>query len=317
MKRLRQIAKGIFSGPEEAYSGNGLYVSVEELAEMRRFVPYMRRMHNRRAFSHQAGEVKSAFKGRGMELEEIRAYTFGDDVRDIDWRVTARKQSPYTKLYNEEKDREIYVWLDLSPQMIFGTRRELKSVAAAKIAALLGWMALENKDRFGCVIFDGKDSWLYKPQNNRGQLTVIFKKISILSRNALQNTAASQESRSKSLKLLEQNAKNQAAVFVLSDFSPFDEEAQRRLAALAKKTRLYLVDVFDVLEEIAPKPGEYMASYGGKQLVIDSSSKAYRRDYKDYFSAKRQNLRDFCRKFGCQLLEYRTDMELVNNLKIW
>lgn len=317
MKRLRQIAKGIFSKPEEAYSSNGLSVSVEELAEMRRFVPYLRRMHNRRSFSHQAGEVKSAFKGRGMELEEIRAYTFGDDVRDMDWRVTARKQSPYTKLYSEEKDREIYVWLDLSPQMIFGTRRELKSVAASKIAALLGWMALENKDRFGCVIFDGEASLLFKPQNNRRQLTAVFNKISRLSREVLQNKTDSEESRRKSLKLLEQSVKNQAAVFILSGFNSFDEGERKRLAALAKKTRLYLVDVFDVLEEIAPKAGEYMAAYAGRQLVIDSSSKAYRREYKDYFADKRQNLRDFCRKFRCQLLEFRTDMELVNNLKIW
>lgn len=74
-------------------------------------------------------------------MEEIREYTFGDDVRDIDWRVTARKKSPYTKVYAEEKDREIYVLLDLSPSMVFGTRKELKSVTASKAAALIGWMA--------------------------------------------------------------------------------------------------------------------------------------------------------------------------------
>ena len=124
-----------------------------------------------------AGDVKSAFKGRGMELEEIRSYAYGDDVRDIDWRVTARKEQPFTKLYAEERDREIYVLLDLSPQMVFGTRHELKSVAAAKIAALLGWMSLENKDRFGCVVYDGQENLFFKPQNNRANMMIMLKKI--------------------------------------------------------------------------------------------------------------------------------------------
>ena len=120
---------------------------------MRHYLAYIKRKKRKQTFSCQAGDIKSAFKGRGMEFEEIRAYNLGDDVRDIDWRVTARKEIPYTKLYAEEKDHQIYVWLDLSAPMLFGSKKELKAVTASKIAALLGWLALENKDRFGCIIF--------------------------------------------------------------------------------------------------------------------------------------------------------------------
>ena len=121
--------------------GNGLSVSLEELMNMRRYLAYIKGKKRKQTFSCQAGDIKSAFKGRGMEFEEIRAYNYGDDVRDIDWRVTARKEIPYTKLYAEEKDHQIYVWLDLSASMLFGSKKELKSVSASKIAALLGWLA--------------------------------------------------------------------------------------------------------------------------------------------------------------------------------
>ena len=305
-----------FKKTKETAGGNGLYASLEELIAMRRYVPYLRGVNQLKTFSKQAGDIKSAFKGRGMELEEIRSYTFGDDVRDIDWRVTARKDMPYTKLYAEEKDREIYVWLDLSAPMRFGTRRELKSVAAAKLAALLGWMALENKDRFGCVIFDGAESLVFKPNNSRAQLMAVLKKIAESSKAVLEDKNNLQPHYVRSFQQLERTVKNQATVFILSDFNGFDDAWQRQLASLAKKTRLYLFDIFDVLEEVAPRAGEYLAQYGGKRLVFDSGAKIYRQDYQNYFAEKRQKLKNFCRRFGCQLSEIRTDTEFAKKIKI-
>nr|DAT27686.1 MAG TPA: hypothetical protein [Caudoviricetes sp.] len=296
---------------------NGLFVRVEDLAAMRRYVPYMREANRRKSFSRQAGDVKSVFKGRGMELEEVRAYAFGDDVRDIDWRVTARKDTPYTKLFAEEKDHEIYVWLDLSTPMAFGTKRELKSVTAAKITALIGWMALEHKDRFGCIIYDGEKSWLFKPQNSQKQMMAVFKQIASLSQNLLKkkNSRAGGNT-ALSFKMLEQSVRPQAEVFIVSDFNGFDDALLKQTAALARKTQLHLLNVFDVLEETAPKAGEYMAEYEGKRLIFDSSPSIYRRDYQHYFADKKNKIKDFCRRFNCQFMEFRTDKEIADNLKI-
>ena len=113
---------------EEKQKSNGLYASLDDLFEQKKYLPYIKQRHNN-VTSDQAGDIRSAFKGRGMELEEVRAYGFGDDVRDIDWRVTARLGDTYTKVFSEEKDREVYVILDLSPYMLFGTKKELKSVS--------------------------------------------------------------------------------------------------------------------------------------------------------------------------------------------
>ena len=305
-----------FSSQKQSKNGNGLFATLEELIEMRRYTPYMYGFRQSKSFSCQIGDIRSAFKGRGVEFEEIRSYNFGDDVRDIDWRVTARKENPFTKVYSEERDHEIYVWIDLSAPMLFGSKKELKSVSAAKIAALLGWIALENKDRFGCVIFDGNDSHIFKAQNNRAQLMAIFKKIADSGKNVLQNSKQNELGLNKSLKMLKQNAKNKATVFMLSDFTFINDEERKHLAALSKTSNLFLINIFDILEENPPKAGEYFVEYAGKRLIFNSSSNLYKHDYFAYFAAKREGLKDFCRKFGCKLIEFRTDMDISRNLKL-
>ena len=315
MKRLKHIAK-FFTSVAPELGGGGLFASLDELTEQRKYVAYLRRLSQEKTLSNMAGDVKSAFKGRGMELEEIRSYAYGDDVRDIDWRVTARKGQPFTKLFAEERDREIYALLDLSPSMVFGTKNELKSVAAAKIAALLGWMSLENKDRFGCLIFDGQNDLFFKPQNNKANMMVLLKKITEFSKSILTKNNLGQISKEKFVKLLQSNIKSQAVVFVISDFADFNEDFRRALATLAKKARVYALNVFDVLEEMPPVPGEYMAENNGERLVFDTKSKYFQKEYKAYFKDKRAKINDFCRKFGISYVEIRTDIPLHQQLKI-
>ena len=297
--------------------GNGLFVTLDELMKMRKYAVYHKENVRKKTFSQQVGDIKSAFKGRGIEMEEIRKYQFGDDVRDIDWRVTARKNNPYTKVYLEEKDREILVWLDLSQTMLFGSVYELKSVTAAKIAALLGWVAINNGDRFGCVIFDGEKSWVFKPKHDRAYLTVILKKIAEVSQYILKTNVNIEEEKVKSLKLIKESVKNKANLFVVTSFWEWEGLYLTELAMLAKLTKVFLINVFDRLEEKAPKQGQYMAEFNGDKIVFDSSVKEYRKKYAKYFEQKRKEKEDFCRKFGCSLTNFNVDMGFVNGLKIY
>lgn len=316
MKRLKQIKDKFFSRPVEDKNGNGLFATMEELVEQRQYVAYLKQ-YNTKAASNCAGDVKSAFKGRGMELEEIRGYTFGDDVRDIDWRVTARKLTPYTKLYSEEKDREIYILLDLSSHMVFGTKNELKSVAAAKVASLLGWLSLENKDRFGCIIFDGHNSFVFKPQNNRVNMMAILKKISQISEKMLNIYKHPQtETLVRPLQMLQKTIRSQSTVFVISDFNEFDDNLKKSLAIMGKKSRVYCINIFDVLEELSPKAGEYMVENGNERLIFETKSKLFQKEYQEYFCAKRAAVKDFCMKFALRYMEVRTDISLFTQLKI-
>lgn len=301
----------------EALSGNGLFASLPELMGMRRYVHVIGKSYDKKASSVDSGNIKSAFRGRGIEMEEIREYQFGDDIRDIDWRVTARMNTPYTKIYAEERNREIYVWLDLSSIMLFGSQIELKSVTAAKIAALLGWIALQNKDRYGCVIFDGKDSWLFKPKNDRAYIAAICKKISDISELVLNNPANDDEARAKSLKMLSRQSKKGGSIFIISSMMFWDNIYNNELAYLAKTNRLFLMNIYDNLERKAPLSGQYMAEFAGEKLVFDSSSKGYNKAYKEYFNDKNKEQHDWCKHFGCQMIDFTQNSSIISNLKIF
>ncbi|MCM1323056.1 MAG: DUF58 domain-containing protein [Acetobacter sp.] len=300
----------------ETPNANGLYAGLDELIEQKKYLPYIKRRHNN-ITSDRAGDIRSAFKGRGMELEEVRSYGFGDDVRDIDWRVTARKGDTYTKVFSEEKDREVYVVLDLSPYMLFGTKKELKSVSAAKVAALLGWQSMANKDRFGLLLYDGVETKVFKPQNNQKNLMAIFKAISETSKNILTTVKEKKEADIIApLQILQFSVKSRAVVFVISDFKNTTEKAQKALVALTKRCRVYCVNVFDYIEEIPPENGEYMAEYNGEKLVFNTSPEAFKDTYYQYFAEQRKAMENFCKRFGCQYLNIRTDLPLYKQLKI-
>lgn len=297
----------------------GLCVRMDELVSLKKYLPYIRRRHNN-ITSYQAGDIRSAFKGRGMELEEVRAYGYGDDVRDIDWRVTARKGDVYTKVFAEEKDREVYAVLDLSPYMVFGTKKELKSVSAAKLAALLGWQSLLNKDRFGLILFDGKNSRFFKPQNNQRNLMAIFKAIADASMATLQESAETREDNisdlSVPLQFLQYNLKSKAQIFIISNYNHISDDTKKTVVALNRRCRVYCVNVYDLLEETAPEDGEYSAEYEGQKLIFNTFSPDFKKAYAEYFAEKRKNMEDFCRRLGCHYINIRTDRPLYNQLKI-
>lgn len=300
----------------ETPKANGLYAGLDELIEQKKYLPYIKRRHNN-ITSDRAGDIRSAFKGRGMELEEVRSYGFGDDVRDIDWRVTARKGDTYTKVFSEEKDREVYVVLDLSPYMLFGTKKELKSVSAAKVAALLGWQSMANKDRFGLLLYDGTETKLFKPQNNQKNLMAIFKAISETSSSILTSSKEKNNADiTDPLQILQFSIKSRAMVFVISDFKNITETARKALVALTKRCRVYCVNIFDYIEEIPPESGEYMAEYNGEKLVFNTTPEAFKDTYYQYFAKQRKAMENFCKRFGCQYLNIRTDLPLYKQLKI-
>lgn len=290
-----------------------LAADFKQMALMRRYVPYLRDFKLNQT-SLQAGDSRSAFKGRGIEFEEVRTYNYGDDVRDIDWRVTARKNQPFTKLYNEEKDREVYIWLDLSAKMRFGTKHELKSVTAAKTAALIAWYALENKDRVGMAVFDGNKTLIFEPKRTVDNLFAVFKQIEKIAAESLYQTNES-GSAIKSLKLLQQKAKHRAIVFVVGSFTDMEAESSALLSAFARNHELYLINVFDELEDKAPPAGEYLAQYHNQKQLLAVSGKAFAEDYRQYFAEKRQKIKKFCAKINCRYREVRADLPIYKQIK--
>ena len=298
--------------PDNKTENHGLSVTTDELIRQQKYLAFMN--FKARYTSHYAGDVKSVFKGRGMEFEEVRAYNFGDDVRDIDWRVTARKSEPYTKIFSEEKDREVSVVLDLSSSMVFGTKKELKSVTACKLAAMLGWMSMRHKDRFGLVIFNGRDSVYLKPQNDMKSLISAFGKIADASRKVL--TQSYDQDISEALKIVQYHHKGQGICFIISDFRHFDQNQFERIALLAAHYEIYCMNVFDVIEETAPQDGVYAAQFNDKKVVFDTGLSSFKDNYQQYFAQQRANLKRNCQKFSCKYMEIRTDIPIFKQLSI-
>ncbi|MBQ8870039.1 MAG: DUF58 domain-containing protein [Alphaproteobacteria bacterium] len=293
---------------------SGLVPDFDELTEIKKYVPYLKDFKFNGA-SNRAGDFKSSFKGRGMEFEEVRSYTFGDDVRDIDWRVTARKNQPYTKLYAEEKDRVVYVWLDVSADMRFGTKKELKSVTAAKVAALLGWFALSNKDRFGLMVYDGNKTHVFEPKRDYNHLLTILKKIEKIAKETLFVKNESQE-KLKSLQLAIKRIGKKAIVFLIGGFDVSDDEKlKHEISALCSVNDVCLINIYDALEYIAPPKGQYLAEYKQKQQLITNYGTTYEQEYETYFIQKRKNVKDFCAKFNCRYREIRSDLSIFEQIR--
>lgn len=287
--------------------------SFKTLMNMKHDVPYLKDFNFKKT-AVQSGEAKSAFKGRGIEFEEVRPYQFGDDVRDIDWRVTARKNQPYTKLYMEEKDREVYVWLDLSAQMYFGTKHELKSVTAAKAAALIGWLSLSYKDRFGMALYTGSQTYIFEPQRQQEYFLSILKKTENVARENLFSSNL-KEPVLKSLQLLQKKVNRNAVVFLVGSFSPDDSSTLKQISNLASSDEVYVVDVYDKLEGIAPPKGEYTAEYKDIKETIKNYDEKYEIAYEAYFENKRRLMKDFCIKYGAHYRPIRTDLPIYQQLR--
>lgn len=304
--------KAFFEKKQASLTSEALVPSLKVLMNMKKDVPYLKDFHLKKT-SYQAGDAKSSFKGRGIEFEEVRPYQFGDDVRDIDWRVTARKNQPFTKLYMEEKDREVYVWLDLSSKMYFGTKGELKSVTAAKVAALLGWFALSYKDRLGFALYDGRRTYLFEPRRNQEYFLAILKKIEKISKENLEGSKDS-ETVEKSLQYMQKKASRHAIVFLVGSFD-LKQSASKEIALLAHKNEVYVIDIFDRLEAVCPPEGEYPAQFEGQKAEIKSSGEKYALSYEAYFENKRRELKEFCIKNSAHYRSIRSDFPIYTQLR--
>lgn len=298
---------------KETEVSESLAPSFKTLMQMKKDVPYLKDFNYKKT-ALQSGDSKSAFKGRGIEFEEVRTYQFGDDVRDIDWRVTARKNQPFTKLYTEEKDREVYVWLDLSAQMYFGTKGALKSVVAAKTAALIGWFSLSYKDRFGLALYTGRQTYLFEPRRMQDYFLSILKKIEDVAHENLQ-TLEDKEPAYKSLQLLRKKMNRHAVVFLVGSFASLREDGLKVVASMMLSNEVYMADIYDKLEAFAPPEGEYKVEFNGKTALIENSSEKYELAYESYFDNKRRILKDFCLKHNGQYRPIRSDLPIYQQLR--
>ncbi len=263
-----------------------------------------------------AGGHLSTFRGRGMEYHESRPYQPGDDIRAIDWRVTARSGRTHTKVYHEERERPVLLWLDLSRSMFFGTQICFKAVLASKLAALLAWSSVQNGDRVGYLVFSGQQHIESRP--GRGKRCVL-QFIRQLAAHSAWDMATSddreQEVGINALKRLRQVTRPGSLLVLLSDFRFLEAGYRAQLVELARHSDVVMIHTYDPLERMLPESGYYRVTDGNSCIDIDTSSSSVRGQYSERYDRHLQALQHLCNELGLLLIDIATNADMLTELK--
>jgi uncharacterized protein (DUF58 family) len=252
-----------------------------------------------------AGDYHSVFKGRGMEFAEVRPYQPGDDVRGIDWNVTARMGTPFVKQYVEERDLTVFLVVDVSGSLSFGSRAILKRELAAEIAALLAFAAVRNQDRVGAALVSDRLELFLPPQRRRNHVLRLVREI-------LDRPASGATDLEQGLQAVLSTLKRRAVLFVISDF--IDSPASRALKAAAARHDLILIEVADPRDQELPAVGPVVLrdAETGETALVDG--RRLGRRHRERRRSERAELLRLARRLGVDHLELRTDRPYLATL---
>jgi uncharacterized protein (DUF58 family) len=271
-----------------------------------------------RVRSLQTGAYVSHFRGRGMEFDESRPYQPGDDPRSIDWRVTARSTTAYTKLFREERERPVLIMVDLRSNMHFATRGCFKSVNASRAAALLSWAAHHRGDRLGGLVFGDTVHRELKPRLGRQAALRFLHELAEhpdWSQREQLPMADREAPFTLAMASLRRVARPGSLVVILSDFLGINRAAQSYLSSVARHNEVLAVVLSDPLERELPPPGRYRLVKDDDELAIDTHGQAARRDYRAAFESRAHDLEKFCQRYGIHLMPLSTHDDPVSALQ--
>lgn len=288
--------------------------------------------------SKQTGNRLSTFKGRGMDYEESRRYQHGDDRRNLDWRVMARTGTPYTKLFREERERPVYLCLDVRDSMQFATQGCFKSVVAAHALALVGWAAFGHGDRVGGVVFGGSQRLERRPARGK---RAILNWIHDVSRDENWAVNADGTPRDRSASSAAKRAQAEATesgalppserlkdklrrifkvsrpgslLVIATDWRDFDDSTEKQLMKLAQHNTLLLFFVYDPLEKQLPPPGVYAVTSGVQVLAMDSRDSRRRSTYARDFELRRSRVHRAANKLRATCIDVCTSDDVTSTL---
>jgi len=250
--------------------------------------------------SQQSGGYLSKIKGRGMEFDEVRPYQAGDDIRSIDWRVTARTGKTHTKLFREERERPVFVSVDYRASMQFATRGVFKAVQAAKIAALIAWLAQRQGDRIGGQIFTDQSCRELKPSNGK-QAVLHF-----LNALVKEDSSFPVSSFEQVIGRLSQHVKPGSLVYIVSDFRGMNSAVEMLLAKMARHCELVLILVYDPLESTLPNKGRFRFTDKQQDVVVDAADKNRVLAYQQKFQQHNEVLEMLAMQSNIRLLRCGT-----------
>ncbi|RKS26288.1 uncharacterized protein DUF58 [Flavobacterium endophyticum] len=256
-----------------------------------------------------SGEYHTSFKGRGMTFSEVRQYQFGDDVRAIDWNVTARYNEPYIKVFEEERELTMMLMVDVSGSESFGTQNSFKKDIVTEIAATMAFSATQNNDKIGLILFSDEIELFIPPKKGRSHVLRIIREL-IEFKPKSHKTNLSQ-----ALKFLSGVIKKKAIVFVISDFMT-DDNYEHTLKIAGKKHDLTGIRVYDAREEKMPNIGmvNMLDAETGETMMVNTGSKSVRLEYEKYYQEKMKYFKETFSRCGSGTVNSRVDESYVTKL---
>lgn len=286
----------------------GAYAQLDDLIALRFPAKQLKLGRRTRALSNLAGPIKSNFRGRGIDFEEVRSYQPGDDIRTIDWRVTARTGSAHTKLFREERERPVLVVVDQRSSMFFGSSHCFKSVLAGYLGSLLAWSALNAGDRVGGLVFNEAGHQEIRPRRSRKTVLMLLSQIMGYNTALPLDTSNAQDSFTHMLSNLRRIARPGSSLFLISDFRGASAEgAREHLFQLAKHTELTAVACADPLEAELPKAGSYAVTNGNERSELHTGDRQLRQNYRLQLQQQRELFTADLVRLGVPLLQASTD----------
>lgn len=254
------------------------------------------------------GEYHSTFKGRGMTFSEVREYQFGDDVRNIDWNVTARYNEPFVKVFEEERELTMMLIVDISGSEWFGTEEQFKNEIITEIAATLAFSATQNNDKIGLILFTDTIELYIPPKKGRFHVLRIIRELIEFKPKSTKTNLA------EALKFMSSVMKKKAIVFVLSDF--IVDDYKQTLKIVSRKHDITGIRVFDKKEEAIPNLGmvQMQDEETGELMLVNTSSKKVRANYSKYYNEKVEYYKDSFSKSGSGSIDCRVDESYVKKL---
>ena len=287
----------------------GAYCDLHELTNARFAAAEWLLRQRRRSGAQLLGNARSALRGRGLEFEEVRAYQAGDDVRTIDWRVTARHGHPFTKLFREERERPVLIVVDQRQPMFFGSRHCFKAKSAAWLGALLAWSALARGDRVGGLVIGNSEHRELRPRRTRKAALHWLQLLHEFNHRLQRDTQlpGAEQSLLAALIDLRRIARPGSSIYLISDFIGAEHpQVREQLFALARHCEVNALFVFDPLEAELSPPALYTVTDGAQRFVLDSSGSAPREQHRQRFVARHQHLQQMFAALGVGLLDINT-----------
>lgn len=256
-----------------------------------------------------AGEYHSAFKGRGMTFSEVREYQYGDDIRNIDWNVTARHNKPYVKVFEEERELTVMLMIDVSASRNFGTVSKLKKNQITEIAAVLAFSAIQNNDKIGVIFFSNKIEKFIPPKKGRTHILHIIRElIDFYPENKQTNIE-------QALEYMTNSIKKRCTCFLISDFID-EHDFSHALAIANRKHDVVALRVYDPRENVLPPVGMMFLTDAetGEQMWVDTSDKRLRDEYAKYMAEWQKELENTFKRSGVDVANIRSDEDYVRAL---